>query len=341
MGLLAMTVRRQEQPVDLFAQAGAFLRAHRLSPHPANYALAHANVVDPDGPLATEILRLTQGGLRLSVEDVVRLGGVAQTGVAVTPPPPAERTEFADALVARTRLQVDGFRDTVHAMSVEAQDFGRDLAATLADHSPAAQIGGIVHLASAMIERARIAESRLASATREADELRAALDEARGSARRDPLTDLPNRRAFDEAYAALDQEEAALAICDIDRFKQVNDRFGHAVGDRVLKAIGASLAESCPQGFVARFGGEEFVMIFPTLAIARGTLEETRERAAQRRLRVRETDEVIGAVTFSAGLTGITRGEPLEAALVRADAALYAAKQAGRNCMREIPNVGG
>lgn len=340
MGVLAMIGRRQEAPVDAFAEAGAFLREHRLSPDPANYALAHANVTDPDGSIAVEVLRLTEGGLRLSGEDVVRLGGVAEAGAAVVPPPPAARTDSADALVARTQLQVEGFRDTVHAMSVEAQGFGRDLAAALADHAPVAQIGGIVHLASAMIERARTAETRLATAMREADELRVALDEARGSARRDPLTDLPNRRAFNEAYAALDQIEAALAICDIDRFKQINDRFGHTVGDRVLKVIGRALADGCPECFVARYGGEEFVMIFPTLDAARASLEEARERAAQRRLRVRGTDEVIGAVTFSAGLTTIALGEPLETALARADTALYAAKLAGRNCMREMLNLG-
>ena len=339
MGVVARIGHRRPPPVDVFAEAGAFLSTHRLTPDPANYALAHINVVDPAGPIALEVLRLTEGGLRLSAEDVVRLGGVAEAGEAVAPPVPAPQSSAAEALVARTQMQVDGFRDTVHAMSVEAQDFGRDLAAALADQPPAAQIGGIVHLASAMIERARVAETRLATAIHEADELRAALDEARGSARRDPLTELPNRRAFDEAYAAL-KGEAALAICDIDRFKQVNDRFGHAVGDRVLKAMGAVLAEGCSDGFVARYGGEEFVMIFPTLDRARDVLEQTRDRAAGRRLRVRETDEMIGAVTFSAGLTGVAPGEPLEAALARADAALYAAKQAGRNCMREILNVG-
>jgi diguanylate cyclase len=351
MGVLASIGRREEAATDVFAMAGAFLRAHRLTPDPANYAIAHAVVSDPDGVIAREVARLTDGGIRLAAEDVARMGGVAATGLAVaadTSAPP-DKPAPADALVARTQAQVEGFRDTVQAMSQETQDFGRDLAAALEEHDAAALIGAmgpgidtIARLATAMIARTRLAETRLAAATREVDELRGELEEAWGSARSDPLTGLPNRRAFDEAWAArtLQGGDAALAIVDIDRFKQVNDRFGHTVGDRVLKVIGTALAEGCPDGIVARFGGEEFVMLFPSLEEARRRVEATRERVAARRLKLRESAEPLGAITFSAGITTLPPGEALESALARADTALYAAKEAGRNCVRELLEVG-
>lgn len=343
MGVLATIARRREVAVDLFGAAGAFLSTHRLTPDPANYALAHSVVSDPAGSVALEVMRLTEGRLRLRGEDVVRLGGVAALGpaadVRLSEP---DCSPAAEALVARTQVQVEGFRNAVHAMTLEAHGFGRDLAAVLHQGASPERSADIVQLASGMIARARLAESRLADATREADELRAALEEARGTARRDPLTDLPNRRAFDEAFAELDTEHhaPALVIADIDRFKQVNDQWGHAVGDRVLKVIGAALAEGCEGGFVARYGGEEFVMLFDSLPAARTMVEATRVRVAARRLRLRETEQPLGLVTFSAGITGVVPGEALEDALTRADAALYAAKQAGRNCVHEAPMVG-
>src|SRR3546814_11717130 len=96
-----------------------------------------------------------------------------------------------------------------------------------------------------MIERTRAAEGRLEAATGEAKTLRARLASAEEEARRDPLTGLPNRRAFGDRYAALSDEGTpfAVALCDIDRFKHINDSHGHAVGDRVLQTVAAIRSE--------------------------------------------------------------------------------------------------
>src|SRR3546814_15604911 len=91
-----------------------------------------------------------------------------------------------------------------------------------------------------MVARTRVVEARLDDVTREAQVLRRELDEARADAQRDPLTQLPNRRVLEERYAIPTDAHAAicLAMCDLDHFKPVNDRFGHAVGDRLRRAIG-------------------------------------------------------------------------------------------------------
>jgi diguanylate cyclase len=184
----------------------------------------------------------------------------------------------------------------------------------------------------------RTAEARLDSATREASELRKKLEEARDNARRDPLTDLPNRRAFEEAYAAqaASGERICMAVCDIDHFKSVNDRFGHAVGDRVLKAIADALSTSCKGHLVARYGGEEFAVLFAgvDLAAARVTLDAARAGVATRQYRLREDDAPLGEVTFSGGLTAATAEDSYQSLFQRADQFLYAAKTAGRNCLR-------
>lgn len=318
---------------DVYAEIGAFLAHHRLGADPANYAFAFAVVSEPRGRVATAVARITEGGFRVTGEDIERLGFHVSAGEPVPPPAAADEPDDAiSGLIARTQVQVDGFAHTMRAMHAETRGFGRDLAAAIDPLDAMPAIDEVVRLTSAMIARVHTAETRLEAATREADALRAALDEARGSARRDPLTDLPNRLAFDEAFAALGPgAPAAVAICDVDHFKSINDRFGHAVGDRVLRAIAQTIANECPDCIVARYGGEEFVVLVTGSTCAMTLLNQVRARVATKRFRVRDTEEPIGTVTLSAGLTAVRSGEALDAAMARADAALYSAKAAGRN----------
>lgn len=153
----------------------------------------------------------------------------------------------------------------------------------------------------------------------------------------DPLTLVPNRRSFDQAFERGVGQDAGpwtILMCDIDHFKQVNDRFGHRVGDVVLREVAAILREGVRGGDVlARYGGEEFV------AILRGT-DLVRAREVAERLR-RDVDQhdfaaavgvAVGHLSISIGMW--EGGDPdvaREVVLERADQALYAAKKAGRN----------
>lgn len=331
---------------DLFARIGEFLCEQRLSPDPQHYAFAYRVLTESGSTLGRAVAAIIDGGVRLSRSDIEKLGGTATTGVSSTTAGPAGTTaddEAArarnDGLVAQTQMQVEGFTDMVQAMRAETEGFGRDLAAS-AHAMKKASIAPheVLRLTGAMLDRVRNAESRLEAATHEASELRIKLEEARNNARRDPLTDLPNRRAFEEAFAAQDASGAALcvAVCDVDHFKAVNDRFGHAVGDRVLKAIADALNTACAGHLVARYGGEEFAILFTDVdrATALATLEDARMTVASKRYRLRESDQPLGAVTFSAGLTAHVAGESLGTVFGRADTLLYAAKHAGRNQLK-------
>jgi diguanylate cyclase len=280
---------------------------------------------------------MTEGGIRLSSRDIESLGG--EVG-ALNAAAPSTAVSAADGLVAQTQMQVEGFTDMMQTIRAETQGFGRDLAASadaIRNVDAALGVTEVVRLTGVMLDRVRSAEERLEAATQEAEELRVKLEEARDNARRDPLTDLPNRRAFEEAFAAsvAAGDRMCVAVCDIDRFKTVNDRFGHAVGDRVLKAIATALVDGCPGHFVARYGGEEFAVLFTGVErqSALATLEKAREAVASKRYRLRESDEPLGAVTFSAGLTAAQPGESLGTVFGRADALLYAAKDGGRNVL--------
>ncbi len=150
-----------------------------------------------------------------------------------------------------------------------------------------------------------------------------------GQARRDPLTGLPNRRALEEAFARLaGARTLSLAIIDVDRFKAINDTHGHDAGDAVLREVADRLERTRPaNGLVARIGGEEFALLLPDCEgePARLTCESVRLSVSTL------TSATTARLTVSIGLTTVSVGEDLLAALRRADGALYEAKRGGRN----------
>lgn len=320
----------------MFDAVGQFLFEHSLDPTPANYMLVHMLVTGSNDSAIAAIEEATGDGLRLTQEDADRI--MTMLG-EVAPPAPS-----AEAAISEARRQMDSFAGIVDTTRAEVRVYGRDLksgAAQLAAAAGPESIAELIRVTGAMIERTRAAEGRLEAATGEAKTLRARLASAEEEARRDPLTGLPNRRAFGDRYAALSDEGTpfAVALCDIDRFKHINDSHGHAVGDRVLQTVAGILQDSCDGATVARFGGEEFAILFPSkdAATAAAIIDAARETVAARQFKVRETDAPLGRVAFSAGVVAATKGETYETIIQRADALLYKAKKDGRNRVETEP----
>ncbi|WP_156360126.1 GGDEF domain-containing protein [Sphingomonas sp. Leaf10] len=320
-----------------------FLEDQRLEPTPVNYTFAYRVMSDPAGHLAREVARRTDGGIRLSGGEVEELGNAIESAAPgrIVAAPVAPASTGPDPRAAETQRLVAGFESTVAAMHDETRDFGRDLAAS-ADAlravpciDVAAAIADLARITATMRARVEIAESRLAQAKHEASGLREELAAAHQDARRDPLTELPNRRAFEAALADRAGGPFHVALCDVDHFKSVNDQHGHPVGDRVLKAIAATLTRECAGQLVARYGGEEFAVLLGgiDLASAGALLERARRAVGARRYRLRESDTVIEGITLSAGLVTLRSGETITEGIARADRLLYAAKRGGRNQM--------
>ena len=157
------------------------------------------------------------------------------------------------------------------------------------------------------------------------------------ASRRDPLTGLPNRRAFDEelarevARAARTGAPLAVAVLDVDRFKAVNDGHGHAVGDAVLRAVAARARAVVRAGdLAARTGGEEFGLLLPGADLAGAVELAERVRAALAARPVEAAGRAL-VVTASLGCAALGPGESPEALVARADARMYEAKRAGRD----------
>ena len=155
----------------------------------------------------------------------------------------------------------------------------------------------------------------------------------------DSLTGIPNRRRMDQTLHELivDKVPHAIILIDLDDFKSINDTYGHTVGDEVLKAFAINMQNSVgDQGFCFRYGGEEFMVILPSMNI-----DDAVQLAESLRIKQALQETACGRpVTMSAGITAFTPNVQSPNQLIEiADHALYKAKQSGRNCLCVVRNM--
>ena len=165
-------------------------------------------------------------------------------------------------------------------------------------------------------------------------ESEAVLDEL---ARKDSLTELSNRRAFEESFSEMQArvqrhaESATLLAVDIDHFKRINDEFGHAAGDAVLRAVASAMTKNVrPFDKVFRIGGEEFLVLLPHAGLAKGQEVAERLRETIAGLSISFDDAVI-RTSVSIGVVEISGSADRASVVGDADVALYQAKKDGRN----------
>jgi diguanylate cyclase len=183
-------------------------------------------------------------------------------------------------------------------------------------------------------------EADLQRSSQQVGELKAKLDDARRESLTDPLTGIANRKAFDAEIARAieaareNNQPLSLFMCDIDRFKNFNDTYGHQTGDHVLRLVGKCLSENVKgRDTAARYGGEEFAVVLPQTAIADGVAiaDQIRKAVEARKLVRKNSGDVLGNITISIGAAQLGPNDDADSLVKRADSCLYAAKHAGRN----------
>ena len=186
-------------------------------------------------------------------------------------------------------------------------------------------------------DRAEQMRRRVEELETQANSLRDSLEREHERAATDPLTGIPNRLAYESHIDAawrqwlVGRRPLCVAALDIDHFKRINDTLGHAAGDAVLRVVGQALhAQSDDRLFVCRYGGEEFVLVFTDTSLDEAMLRGEKLRALVEALSFRAGGRPV-PVTLSGGFASFEPGDMPEQTLARADRALYAAKDAGRN----------
>jgi len=205
----------------------------------------------------------------------------------------------------------------------------------------APKLSEVLASASVMKNSVDSLQKKVSASQEEIARLRGDLERARGEALLDPLTGIFNRRGFEQKLQALitgnrtSDDTHCLVMLDIDHFKKVNDTHGHLMGDRVIQAVGEILRVSVTQEAhaAARYGGEEFAILMPSASVDQSAslAESVRERTKAIKIRKRDTQEVLFSVTLSGGVASLQPCDDAAALIARADAALYQAKQTGRD----------
>lgn len=246
----------------------------------------------------------------------------------------ADNSSAARAMDTQIREQVDGLQTSVHLNDLKQvlENHLEGLLGTMDQHQKQRDARE-----QEVAGRLKSLAERVAHMEQEALGYREHLEEQRQKALIDPLTGLPNRAAWTER---LEHEIAqwqqhgntlSLAMLDLDHFKRINDNYGHLAGDKVLKIIATVLRKRMRgNDFIARFGGEEFVLLLPATPPAVGAKLLENLRASIEACPFHFKGERV-TITISMGLAAFRPGEHSDLVLKRADQALYRAKNAGRN----------
>lgn len=186
-------------------------------------------------------------------------------------------------------------------------------------------------------------EHQLVESRRQIEDLQESLEAIRHESLTDELTTLNNRRHFDQTIermvreASQSHEPLSLLLTDIDHFKKFNDTYGHQTGDQVLRLVALAVKQNVKGHDIAcRYGGEEFAVLLPHTSLRQAvTVAELIRRAVlTKELVKRSTGENLGRITISIGVSSFRPADTAQSMIGRADAALYAAKAAGRNLLR-------
>lgn len=318
-------------------QAIALLLRHGLLPLPRNYAVAFEYVSGSNAALQKALDDHLQSGKPI---DDFLLRDLHDEYIT------ADQFRYLHGMGSDLRNILHGLIQTLSEAGDGAQTFGQSLAQHLARLDTSAGAEALRQVAADLLSTTRAAQQQnrqlqhsLEATRKEAENLRVELEQYRRDALIDPLTGLFNRRAMDihveELMLATESGRTfSVVMMDIDHFKRINDTYGHALGDMVLRNV-ADTIRKCIRGqdVAVRYGGEEFLILLPDTPLdgARTVAETLRARVEALRLVRRRDNFLLAPFTASLGVSSYRAGDTRDSLLQRADQALYLSKRVGRN----------
>jgi diguanylate cyclase len=335
-----VTPEEEKAQVDTWARKTLdHLSRDGLMPVPENFAVYYAyySGSNPNLKMAMETL-LGQFG-RLNQQQCSAVFQ-AHLGLEAEHAALAATTNNIENELNRVMLAIDQTATDTHQYDKSLNTFSGTLQASMSiDHIREA-VTRVATETRAMAEQNQRLQSQLTQSTQQLTEMRYNLDVIRKDSLRDPLTEIGNRKFFDSELVRVANEAAesntplSMLMIDIDFFKKFNDTYGHLVGDQVLRLVARTLIENLKgRDIIARYGGEEFVILLTNTDVtsAEKVANQLRIGLGTKQIMRKNTNETLGVVTISLGAAEYSPGEQLEDFIGRADAALYDAKQTGRN----------
>jgi diguanylate cyclase len=325
------TYKKAHKSIDLMEKSG-------VPPTPSNYEFWFHTLGQTDAALSQDVKTLLEKKGAVDERDISRLRRThfGQDG-----------TETLASLTETTQQHLNRLSNVIESAGGDTKLFrsalesGRgDLQANLNPEEQRKLIEHILLATTTMVDKSEKLEAKLATSSKEVNTLKKDLEKARTESRTDALTGLPNRSAFQsyiDTQAARTMTEGkplSMIFADIDHFKRFNDTWGHRLGDEVLRLVGQCLEQMCQGlGYPARYGGEEFVIVVPgkSLKSAADIAEQLRDFVASKTVRAKSTQQTVGRITLSMGVSELRPDDTIGSLIERADQALYHAKNKGRN----------
>jgi diguanylate cyclase len=341
---VSLSPAKQENPALKSARSALSLMAERgIEPTPINYAVWFHYVAGNRPEMNREIDDiLKKRKLHFSDDVCIYLYNKYIIGQPNDPEKAAESVSVSTQNVLAEIMQViEKFSGDTQAHNKEIDAHVTQLSQKITDPALKEMAKEIITRSIAIRDSGAALGAKLEESRREVAELKQNLEKITTESNRDFLTGVSNRKALEArldelaAWARDKGGDVCLLMIDIDHFKKFNDKFGHLIGDEVLKKVGRGILDSVKgKDFVARYGGEEFAVLLPNTPLSGGLAvgEGIRRSISETELLRKDTGASIGTITVSIGVARYrpeTDSVPLF--ISRADDALYRSKMGGRN----------
>ncbi len=326
----------KQQSAELLRLALPQMASQDAAYHPVSYTLWYEHLAGINPPLSAALTARLALNRPLTEDEVcgLYLRHVSAPDAAVL-----------DHLQQHLQSLLDEAARTFNSAGEDTGQFARTLRtsrAELVEHSTAAQVQQVISRllceAQRMETMTQVLSEKLEGRCEQVKALTQQLAQAQTEALLDPLCAIANRRGFArQARTALEADAgphgAALVLAVVDDFQGLNDRYGHLLGDKVLRALATILRQPGGRSVAARLGGEQFALLLPnlTLADAQAVVAQIRAAVAKVKIRRDQSTEVVGGFTVSFGVAAGAAGETLDTLMFQADQALSAARRARRD----------
>lgn len=325
-----------EYNAELLRQSIPLMMKYRVSAHPINYAVWYEYSAGTNAKLKTAVDSLIENKQPFSENISFDLFKSYVCNVSVESYEKINEDLLALIENINSAVQDSSTRVGHVGANVQAGSLKLEQVNDLSDVKEV--LSDIVAETRQLLDISNSLKTKLNEANHELASMRDELTKVRELASTDPLTGLLNRRVFDQTLNELVTQtqgsENCLLLLDLDHFKKINDHFGHLIGDKVLRYTAKLLRKyTLSHHYVARYGGEELAVIMPDTVLdkALAIAEKIRQTLANSQLKQKGGDLAIGKVTLSIGGALLKPNDSVESLIARADAALYSAKENGRN----------